>query len=232
MLKYIHLSKHLCEHIIVLLSQVWVGFFFCLINVSVGLLAINFVLSGCFSVSPCFPLCEQVRSRVRGCRDCAQQLSGRVQDQQLQSKTRFSLAPTFSDVFLFILLHISRAVLSFFFFFVSAFASIQLIPGRSYRAANGLLSPPVEEPVRASQSSLCDILQEKEKKTSTSTGTGTSLGLAAGAGTAGTGMDHSALIHLRAKNFREKSDAHFVDVIREDRWVKSIQVDQFGLGFH
>lgn len=110
--------------------------------------------------------------------------------------------------------------------FVSAFTSIQLIPGRSYRAANGLLSPPVEDPVRASQSSLCDILQEKEKKTSTSTGTGTSLGLAAGPGTAGTGMDHSALIHLRAKNFREKSDAHFVDVIREDRWAKPIQVDQ------
>lgn len=104
-----------------------------------------------------------------------------------------------------------------FLFLVSAFTSLQLIPGRSYRAANGLLSPPVEEPVRASQSSLCDILQEKEKKTSTSTGTGTSLGLAAGTGTAGTGMDHSALIHLRAKNFREKSDAHFVDVIREDR---------------
>lgn len=104
-----------------------------------------------------------------------------------------------------------------FFFFVSAFTSFQLIPGRSYRAANGLLSPPVEDPVRASQSSLCDILQEKEKKTSTSTGTGTSLGLAAATGTAGTGMDHSALIHLRAKNFREKSDAHFVDVIREDR---------------
>lgn len=195
-------------------------YFFYLINVSVGLLAINFVL---FIVSPCLPLCEQVRSGAGGCRDCPQQLSGRVQKQQLQSRTPSSLAPTFSDVFLFILLHVSRPVFSFF---VSAYTSLQLIPGRSYRAANGLLSPPAEEPVRASQSSLCDILQEKEKKTSTSTGTGTSLGLAAGAGTAGTGMDHSALIHLRAKNFREKSDAHFVDVIREDRWVKSIQVDQ------
>lgn len=77
--------------------------------------------------------------------------------------------------------------------------------------------------MRASQGSLCDILQDKEKKTSTSTGTGTSLGLAAGAGApgegraAGDGMDHSALIQLRAKNFREKSDVHFVDVIREDR---------------
>lgn len=103
------------------------------------------------------------------------------------------------------------------FFFLSVFTTIQLIPGRRYRAANGLLSPPVEDPVRASQSSLCDILQEKDKKTSTSTGTSTSLGLAGGTGTAGTGMDHSALIHLRAKNFREKSDAHSVDVIMEDR---------------
>jgi len=71
--------------------------------------------------------------------------------------------------------------------------------------------------VRASQSSLCDMLQEKEKNASTSTGTGTSLGVAGGAGTTGTGMDHPALIQLRTKNFREKSDAHFVDVITEDR---------------
>ncbi|KAM7393906.1 hypothetical protein PAMP_020742 [Pampus punctatissimus] len=95
-------------------------------------------------------------------------------------------------------------------------SSAKFIPSHSPRAANGLLSPPMEDPVRASQSSLSDMLQEKEKKTSTSTGTGTSLGMAGGAGAAGTGMDHSALIQLRAKNFREKSDAHFVDVIRED----------------
>lgn len=100
---------------------------------------------------------------------------------------------------------------------MSSSLPIQFITGHSPRAANGLLSPPLEDPVRASQSSLCDILQEKEKKTSTSTGTGASLGVAGGVGTAGTGIDHSALIHLRAKNFREKSDAHFVDVIREDR---------------
>lgn len=93
----------------------------------------------------------------------------------------------------------------------------QFIPGHSPRAVNGLLSPPLEDPVRASQSSLCDMLQEKEKKTSTSTGTGTSLGMAGGPAGRGTGMDHSALIQLRAKNFRAKSDAHFVDVIREDR---------------
>ncbi|XP_020787050.1 adenylate cyclase type 9-like [Boleophthalmus pectinirostris] len=93
-------------------------------------------------------------------------------------------------------------------------------PGHSPRAVNGLLSPPLEDAVRASQSSLCDMLQEKEKKTSSSTGTGTSLGMAAGPGATGTGMDHSALIQLRAKNFREKSDAHFVDVIREDSLMK------------
>uniref|UniRef100_A0A3P9B5G3 adenylate cyclase n=1 Tax=Maylandia zebra TaxID=106582 RepID=A0A3P9B5G3_9CICH len=72
---------------------------------------------------------------------------------------------------------------------------IGFIPGHSPRAVNGLLSPPLEEPVRASQSSLCD------------TGTGTS-------------MDHSALIQLRAKNYRQKSDAHFVDVIGEDSLMK------------
>ncbi|XP_032399461.1 adenylate cyclase type 9 isoform X1 [Etheostoma spectabile] len=99
-------------------------------------------------------------------------------------------------------------------------SSAKFIPGHSPRAANGLLSPPLEDPVRASQSSLCDMLQEKEKKTSTSTGTGTSLGMAGGTGASGTGMDHSALIQLRAKNSREKSDVHFVDVIREDSLMK------------
>nr|XP_019939511.1 PREDICTED: adenylate cyclase type 9-like [Paralichthys olivaceus] len=97
-------------------------------------------------------------------------------------------------------------------------SSAKFIPGHSPRAANGLLSPPLEDPVRASQSSLCDMLQEKEKKTST--GTGTSLGMTGGTGTAGPGMDHSALIQLRAKSFREKSDVHFVDVIREDSLMK------------
>ncbi|KAK7930140.1 hypothetical protein WMY93_006535 [Mugilogobius chulae] len=98
--------------------------------------------------------------------------------------------------------------------------SAKFLPGHSPRALNGLLSPPLEDAVRASQSSLCDMLQEKEKKTSSSTGTGTSLAMAAGPGATGTGMDHSALIQLRAKNFREKSDAHFVDVIREDSLMK------------
>lgn len=175
---------------------------------SVGLLATNVVW---FVVSPRVPLCDPVRSGGGRRGDGPQQLSGRLQKQQLQSKTQ---SVTFSSLFSSVFQDLP------FLFPVSAFTSLQLTPGRSYRAANGLLGPPAEEPVRASQSSLCDILQEKEKKTSTSTGTGTSLGLAAGAGpagTAGTGMDHSALIHLRAKNFREKSDAHFVDVIREDR---------------
>nr|XP_040042509.1 adenylate cyclase type 9 [Gasterosteus aculeatus aculeatus] len=99
-------------------------------------------------------------------------------------------------------------------------SSAKFMPGHSPRAANGLLSPLLEEPARASQSSLCNMLQEKEKKTSTSTGTGTSLVLAGGSGTAGPGMDHSALIQLRAKNSREKSDVHFVDVIREDSLMK------------
>ncbi|PWA14886.1 hypothetical protein CCH79_00014257 [Gambusia affinis] len=101
----------------------------------------------------------------------------------------------------------------------------KFLPGHSLKAVNGLLSPPLEDAAaataaRVSQSSLCDILQDKEKKTSTSTGTGTSLGMAAAVAAAGTGMDHSALIQLRAKNFKRKSDAHFVDVIREDSLMK------------
>uniref|UniRef100_A0A4W5MRV5 adenylate cyclase n=1 Tax=Hucho hucho TaxID=62062 RepID=A0A4W5MRV5_9TELE len=50
------------------------------------------------------------------------------------------------------------------------------------------------------------MLQEKEKKW--------------GGGAMGMGMDHSALIPLRSKNFRERSDAHFVDVIKEDSLMK------------
>ncbi|XP_054636175.1 adenylate cyclase type 9 [Dunckerocampus dactyliophorus] len=99
-------------------------------------------------------------------------------------------------------------------------SSAKFLPSNSLRTANGLLSPPREAAVRASQSSLCDMLQEKEKKTSTSTMTGTSGGVAVGTGHGGAGMEHSALIQLRAKNFREKSDAHFVDVIREDSLMK------------
>ncbi|XP_011479271.1 adenylate cyclase type 9 [Oryzias latipes] len=111
-------------------------------------------------------------------------------------------------------------------------SSVKFVPGHSPRTANGLLGPRLEEPVRASHSSLCDILQEKEKKTST---TGTSLGLAGGSGAAGPGMDHSALIQLRAKNYKRKSDAHFVDVIREDSLMKDNffkpPINKFSLNF-
>ncbi|KAE8283200.1 Adenylate cyclase type 9 [Larimichthys crocea] len=61
--------------------------------------------------------------------------------------------------------------------------------GRSPKALNGLLSPQLEA-LNNSQTSLCEMLQEKEKKT-WSGGT--------------MGMDHSALIPLRSKNFREKN---------------------------
>nr|XP_061805596.1 adenylate cyclase type 9-like [Nerophis lumbriciformis] len=75
---------------------------------------------------------------------------------------------------------------------------------RGSKALNGLLSPRLE-PLNNSQTSLCEMLQEKEKKT-----------WAVGA----LGMDHSALIPLRSKNFRERSDAHFVDVIKGDSLMK------------
>uniref|UniRef100_A0A3Q1KGR2 adenylate cyclase n=1 Tax=Anabas testudineus TaxID=64144 RepID=A0A3Q1KGR2_ANATE len=76
--------------------------------------------------------------------------------------------------------------------------------GRSPKALNGLLSPQLEA-LNNSQTSLCEMLQEKEKKT-------WSGGVM--------GVDHSALIPLRSKNFRERSDAHFVDVIKEDSLMK------------
>ncbi|XP_071002193.1 adenylate cyclase type 9-like [Oncorhynchus clarkii lewisi] len=76
--------------------------------------------------------------------------------------------------------------------------------GCSPKALNGLLSPRLEEPLTNSQTSLCEMLQEKEKKW----------------GGGAMGMDHSALIPLRSKNFRERSDAHFVDVIKEDSLMK------------
>ncbi|KAF7660699.1 hypothetical protein LDENG_00277440 [Lucifuga dentata] len=76
--------------------------------------------------------------------------------------------------------------------------------GRSPKALNGLLSPQLEA-LKNSQTSLCEMLQEKEKKTW---------------GGGALSMDHSALIPLRSKNFRERSDAHFVDVIKEDSLMK------------
>ncbi|KAG9340448.1 hypothetical protein JZ751_021561 [Albula glossodonta] len=69
------------------------------------------------------------------------------------------------------------------------------------------------------------MLQEKEKKWG---GTG---GWGGGMGT----MDHSALIPLRSKNFRERSDAHFVDVIKEDSLMKDYffkpPINKLGLNF-
>uniref|UniRef100_I3JCD0 adenylate cyclase n=1 Tax=Oreochromis niloticus TaxID=8128 RepID=I3JCD0_ORENI len=76
--------------------------------------------------------------------------------------------------------------------------------GCTPKALNGLLSPRLEA-LTNSQTSLCEMLQEKEKKT-----------WSGGA----MGMDHSALLPLRSKNFRERSDAHFVDVIKEDSLMK------------
>ncbi|XP_061740801.1 adenylate cyclase type 9-like [Nerophis ophidion] len=90
---------------------------------------------------------------------------------------------------------------------------------RGPKAQNGLLSPRLE-PLNNSQTSLCEMLQEKEKKT-----------WAGGA----MGMDHSALIPLRSKNFRERSDAHFVDVIKEDSLMKDYfyrpPINKLGLTF-
>ncbi|XP_051994436.1 LOW QUALITY PROTEIN: adenylate cyclase type 9 [Xyrauchen texanus] len=79
-------------------------------------------------------------------------------------------------------------------------------PCRSPKALNGLLSPHLEQPLTHSQTSLCEMLQEKKGRRGGVSGGGT--------------MDHSALIPLRSKNFRERSDAHFVDVIKEDSLMK------------
>ncbi|XP_062845687.1 adenylate cyclase type 9 [Trichomycterus rosablanca] len=81
------------------------------------------------------------------------------------------------------------------------------------KTVNGLLSPLCEEGVRASQASLCEMLQKERSLGAGSTG--------GGAGTAGGGtMDHSALIPIRSKGFRERSDVHFVEVVKEDSLMK------------
>lgn len=74
----------------------------------------------------------------------------------------------------------------------------QVSGGHNSKTQNGLLSPPQEEKLTNSQTSLCEILQEKGRW-------------------AGVSLDQSALLPLRLKNIREKTDAHFVDVIKEDR---------------
>ncbi|XP_007937769.1 adenylate cyclase type 9 [Orycteropus afer afer] len=73
--------------------------------------------------------------------------------------------------------------------------------GPNSKAQNGLLSPPPEEKLTSSQTSLCEMLQEKGRW-------------------AGVSLDQSALLPLRFKNIREKTDAHFVDVIKEDSLMK------------
>ncbi|XP_054849130.1 adenylate cyclase type 9 [Eublepharis macularius] len=73
--------------------------------------------------------------------------------------------------------------------------------GCSPKAQNGLLSPPQEEKLSNSQTSLYEMLQEKGRW-------------------AGVSLDQSALLPLRFKNIREKTDAHFVDVIKEDSLMK------------
>ncbi|XP_006874966.1 PREDICTED: adenylate cyclase type 9 [Chrysochloris asiatica] len=88
--------------------------------------------------------------------------------------------------------------------------------GSNSKAQNGLLSPPPEEKLTNSQTSLCEILQEKGRW-------------------AGVSLDQSALLPLRFKNIREKTDAHFVDVIKEDSLMKDYffkpPINQFSLNF-
>ncbi|XP_074821789.1 adenylate cyclase type 9 isoform X4 [Natator depressus] len=75
-------------------------------------------------------------------------------------------------------------------------------PGRrSPKTQNGLLSPPQDEKLSNSQTSLYEMLQEKGRWV-------------------GVSLDQSALLPLRFKNIREKTDAHFVDVIKEDSLMK------------
>ncbi|NXF10345.1 ADCY9 cyclase, partial [Smithornis capensis] len=73
--------------------------------------------------------------------------------------------------------------------------------GHSPKSQNGLLSPPQEEKLSNSQTSLYEMLQEKGRW-------------------GGVSLDQSALLPLRFKNIREKTDAHFVDVIKEDSLMK------------
>ncbi|XP_063286628.1 adenylate cyclase type 9 [Pelobates fuscus] len=73
--------------------------------------------------------------------------------------------------------------------------------GRHMKTQNGLLSPPPEDTLTNSQASLYEMLQEKGRW-------------------CGVSMDQSALLPLRFKNIREKTDAHFVEVIKEDSLMK------------
>ncbi|KAJ7411354.1 adenylate cyclase type 9 [Willisornis vidua] len=79
--------------------------------------------------------------------------------------------------------------------------SVKAPGGHSPKTQNGLLSPPQEEKLSNSQTSLYEMLQEKGRW-------------------GGVSLDQSALLPLRFKNIREKTDAHFVDVIKEDSLMK------------
>ncbi|CAJ0957475.1 unnamed protein product [Ranitomeya imitator] len=73
--------------------------------------------------------------------------------------------------------------------------------GRHVKTQNGLLSPPPEDTLNNSQASLYDMFQGNVRW-------------------CGVSMDQSALLPLRYKNIREKTDAHFVEVIKEDSLMK------------
>ncbi|XP_028830348.1 adenylate cyclase type 9-like [Denticeps clupeoides] len=74
---------------------------------------------------------------------------------------------------------------------------------KSPKTLNGFPSQPSGGMVMASQTSLSEMLQDNDHKWE-------------GAGRVGGAVDHSALIPLRSKNFRDRSDAHFVNVIKDD----------------
>ncbi|KAL4648693.1 adenylate cyclase type 9-like [Arapaima gigas] len=79
--------------------------------------------------------------------------------------------------------------------------SDKVSPDQSHRTLNGLLPPPREEVAGSSQTSLSEMLQDKLD----------GLGAAA---------DRSTLIPLRAKVLRQRSDEHFVEVIKGDSLMK------------
>ncbi|XP_077305391.1 adenylate cyclase type 9 [Lithobates pipiens] len=88
--------------------------------------------------------------------------------------------------------------------------------GRHLKTQNGLLSPPPEDTLNNSQASLYEMLQDKGRW-------------------CGVSMDQSALLPLRFKNIREKTDAHFVEVIKEDSLMKDYffkpPINRFSLNF-
>lgn len=88
--------------------------------------------------------------------------------------------------------------------------------GRHLKTQNGLLSPPPEDTLNNSQASLYEMLQGKGRW-------------------CGVSMDQSALLPLRFKNIREKTDAHFVEVIKEDSLMKDYffkpPINRFSLNF-